>query len=213
MSECSCDYTNYCWVKNTCPVSRQGKFGYKGIDSAGARQGSEQTSKWELLSCGKPRQNRNDGQYNRKENKYSVTKEFATFAFRIPPTPTPLPLNRHISRFSREMSGCKPQLFKIPLPAHYKQIRPVQRKTCYHHLINTVISTALISPSKMLAVFQGITVVWLKIQACRNMYDVSTGKGSLTFRRNVVPSSSKRRQLLGLPLVLVYSGESRFNGL
>jgi len=63
-------------------------------------------------------------------------------------------------------------------------------------VVSTVISTALISPSKILARFQGIKLVWLKIQVCRDVYAVSTGKGSPTLRRNVVPSSSTRRQLL-----------------
>ena len=148
--------------------------------------------------------------YKRNENQYSVTKEFATFACKISP-PTASSLNRHTSRFSGEMLGCKLPPFQNPTTSPL-QIRSIQRKTRYHHL-PTVISTALISRSKILARFQDITTVWLKIQACRDVYAVSTGKGSPTFRRNIVPSSSKQRQMLGLPLALVFSGQSRFNGL
>jgi hypothetical protein len=128
-------------------------------------------------------------------NQHSVKKEFATFAGKMSFVPSLSRLHRHVSKFSREMLSCKSSLFTNPCTS-LSHRRSVQLTTCYNHLLTafwTVISTALISRSKILARFQGITVVWLNIQACRDVYAVSTGKQLPTFQRNVVPSSSKRR--------------------
>jgi len=141
-------------------LDTRGRFG-------GGRQRSEQTNKWELMSCGKPRQNRNDGQHNTKKQ-YCVTKEFVTFARRIPPPPPP----PRSTDTQVDLAG-KCWVANRPfLKSHYQPItNTVSSKQnmlpppsyCNYH------SKVLISPSKILARFQGITVVWLKIQACRDV--------------------------------------------
>jgi hypothetical protein len=98
MTECICDYTNNWWVfltqqlfvKSQLPDVTEGKTWIQGGRFGGGGGAGEEAKKRIDENCCPVENHKKTGTMDNKirnENKYSVTKEFVTFAFMISPPP------------------------------------------------------------------------------------------------------------------------------